>query len=536
MYIGATDDVGLFTLLREVLDNTVDEALAGHCTECHIHADPSNNEYWVYDNGRGMPVGNIKISEVTSNKTVMMPALQAIVSLHHAGGKLNAEGSSAYLASRGSHGIGIKCSNFLSDLFEVFTFNKGKWWTIQFKKGIMTRPLTQVKAPKHPVSGKLLELGTLVHFIPDQTIFSAKTFSLKYVDSWATLAAYFTPKFRVHFSNAKGNKKEYYAPGGPKQFVQDRVDKLGCTALSPDTFIYQTALIDCVLKFTDYDGCELQAFTNGLFNCEGGKHQQAVFAAVLQAIQPYIKKKQEFSIQELKEGLVGLVNAKLSAPKFDSQTKEKLVDDRCGVDLKNELAEAFKKFFASNKALAGKICDRCAELKGLRNKFIASKTVLKELKAISRKGLPVKAATSPNCKPEQRELYLLEGESAAGGCRDARDPKYQEILPLKGKILNCVVAGTMVLLVDGTTRPIESLDAEWLGVGFDTEVHAKTADVISPVFHSGLASETLTLTFEDGHTLECTPEHQLLTQRGYVAAKDLLDSDDVVTIHDAERP
>jgi hypothetical protein len=133
------------------------------------------------------------------------------------------------------------------------------------------------------------------------------------------------------------------------------------------------------------------------------------------------------------------------------------------------------------------------------------------------------------------ESFALGCGVIVHNCRSARFSGFQELLPLKGKVSNCVVAGTSVLLADGTARPIESLDSEWLGVAFDAETKTRTNDVISPMFLSGSVTETLTLTFEDGHTLECTPEHQLLTQRGYVAAKDLMDSDDVVTIYDSKR-
>lgn len=132
------------------------------------------------------------------------------------------------------------------------------------------------------------------------------------------------------------------------------------------------------------------------------------------------------------------------------------------------------------------------------------------------------------------ESFALGCGAIVHNCRSARHSGFQELLPLKGKISNCVVAGTLVLRADGTSRPIESLDSEWLGSAFDVETKTRTNDVISPMFLSGSVTETLTLTFEDGHELECTPEHQLLTQRGYVAAKDLLDSDDVVTIYDAK--
>ena len=510
VYIGATDDTGLFTILREVLDNTVDEALAGHCNTCHAHLDVKGNEYWVYDNGRGMPVGNIKITEVTSNKTITMPAIQAICSLHHAGGKIDTDTKdSAYQTSRGSHGLGQKATNFLSDLFEVFTFNKGKWWTIQFKKGLMSKPLTECNAPKHPATGKPLVKGTLVHFIPDLTIFSAKAFSLKLFDSWATLAAYFTPNFRVSLTDPKGNEKTYHAPGGPQQFVKDRIEKLGCTPLSPDTFFHQTALVDCVIKFTDYDGCDLQAFTNGLANVEGGKHYQAVLAAIHSAIQPYVKKRQEFTLVELRDGIVGLVNAKLSAPKFDSQTKEKLVDDRCGAELKADLTTAFKKFFASNKALAEKICTRCSELKNLRNKFIASKTVLRELKNVAKKGLPAKAASSPNCKPEERELFLLEGDSAAG---------------------TCFVGSTVVSTSEGpeSLLSLHEKGHTWRGPYLDVLSREVRQGVFTAPFVSKETIELVEVLLDNGITVTCTPDHLFLTSEGTYVRADSLEGKQVM--------
>jgi DNA gyrase/topoisomerase IV subunit B len=253
------------------------------------------------------------------------------------------------------------------------------------------------------------------------------------------------------------------------------------------------------------------------------------------ALTPFVKRGQEFGQQELRDGMVGLINVKLSSPKFSSQTKEKLVDDRAGKPMQEILTKAMVEFFAKNKSFAATLCERASELRKLKSKFSASKQVLNKIKQVQRIGLPAKASVSANCRPENRELFLLEGESAAGLCRSARHPGFQELLPLKGKVSNCVVAGTLVMLADGTKRPIESLDSEWLGFGFNTDSNLKTEDVISPVFNSGLVNQTLTLTFEDGHTLECTPEHRLLTQRGYVAAKDLLDSDEVVTIYDSQR-
>lgn len=437
MYIGPTDGSGIFTIIREVLDNAKDENLAGHGTHTEFYVD-DDSSYWVTDNGRGMPVGDMEVTDSVSGKKYKMPALQAITSLLHAGGKLD-QGNTAYKISAGSHGVGQKATNFLSDEFDVWTFSKmskkddPRWFHIGFKKGVMTDPMKVCKAPDHPFLNHKVKRGSVVRIKPDLSIFTEKKFPLAMVNEWAQIASYFSNKLRITFAHHNGKQRDYYAEDGPSAYVVDKIAKLKCQVLSPVVFSFCNELVDCVFQFTAHDACEVQAFTNGLNNADKGFHFASMFGALLQSLEPYAKKKQEFTVAELREGLVGLINVKLSAPQFSSQTKEKLSDPRAGKPLQDMLLAEFTKFFAKHKSLAALVCERAYSLKMLKSQFTASKQVLNKLKHVTRIGFPAKAAISPNCKPEDRELYLLEGESAASLARSALFSGFQELLPLKGK-------------------------------------------------------------------------------------------------------
>ena len=452
MYIGPIDGSGIFTIVREVADNAKDENLAGHCTEMEILVD-DDGSFWVTDNGRGMPVGDMQVTDSVSGKKYTMPALQAITSLLHAGGKLE-QHNTAYKISAGSHGVGQKASNFLSDLFEVWTYSSMRkneprqWYHIGFEKGILKRPMKLATAPGHPWLKKRFGTGTVVHLKPDLSIFSEKKFPLSMIAEWAQIAAYFSNKLKITFSHHSGKSRVFYAEDGPAEYVTDKIAKLKCQVLNPTVFSFRNELVDCVFQFTDVDSCELSAFTNGLANADKGLHFNSVFTALFEALQPHVKKKQEFGAQELREGIVGLVNVKLSAPQFTSQTKEKLGDARAGKPLQEMLLAEFKSFFAKHKALAAQVCERAFALRQLKSQFTASKQVLNKLKHVSRVGLPAKAAVSPNCKPEDRELYLLEGESAASLARSALYPGFQELLPLKGKPSNAMRRSEEQVLLD----------------------------------------------------------------------------------------
>lgn len=335
-----------------------------------------------------------------------------------------------------SHGIGMKGTNFTGKFFEVWTKPKEGWHYIGYKDGKLTTPMEKCKAPEHPASNKPITKGTLVHFKPDPKIIGADKFSLTYLVEWASVAAYFTPNFTVSATLANGKTRTWNYPEGPSQYVVDQVAKLKVEHVQGKTFTLVNSLVSCVAAFTTHGACELAGFTNGLRNPSRGNHFDAFFAALTAAIEPYRKRAHKFSPSDLREGVIGLVNVNLSAPKFGGQTKDRLVDERAGAPLKAMLLEALVEFFKKNKSTADWLCERAQAMSELKAKFTAGKKVVNALKSARRGGLPAKAQTSPHCKPEDRELFIVEGDSAAGSCRSARDNRYQEALPIKGKIMN----------------------------------------------------------------------------------------------------
>lgn len=350
-----------------------------------------------------------------------------------------------------THGLGIKCNNALSLEFEVWTSHKAnsqKWEYVRYECGIEKRYKLGAKPPASNATGKVPMKGTVVRWKPDLKLLGATKVSVASIAYWLQLAAYFTPGLTFTAVLPDGKKKSFHSENGPIDYLADQIAKLKVETLSPKVFVYRDALVDCVFQMTSADGCEVQAFTNGLNNPDKGNHFNSLFVALMASLTPYIKRGQEFGQQELRDGLVGLVNVKISSPKFSSQTKEKLVDERAGKPLQELLTTALKEFMAKNKTLATLLCERASELRKMKSKFTASKQVLNKLKHAQKIGMPAKASVSAGCKPENRELFLLEGESASGLCRSARFPGFQELLPMKGKISNSLKRSEEAVLLD----------------------------------------------------------------------------------------
>jgi DNA gyrase subunit B len=429
LYVGRTDGDGIWTICREPADNFVDEALAGRCTLGYIIFG-KDGSYTVADNSDGIPVKSILIEDDVSGEKHKVSALRGVVSVVHTGGKF---GSAAYKASRGSHGIGIKATNALSEHFQVWTCRNGKWYTTSYARGKMLQDVTKSKAPI--INGKPWIKGTVVKWTPDKNIFSTMHLPVDRLLDWCRITSYLTSGLKIVIQNSAGKKKVFYQKDGPRAFVKETLEKLKCEALG--THFYHTSpLVDCAVVFSDYNGIALKGYTNGLYNSEGGVHIDAAYRSIIVGLKPFMRAKQKFGLSELKEGIVGVLNVKLAAPKYDSQTKEKLSDDRADEPLKSVLNVAFKKFFAENKALAGRLCERCTKLRELNTQFTASKAVLKKLNTIKRDGFPSKFSPALKAKAEDRETYLVEGESAGGSAKQARNKDFQEVLPMKGKLIN----------------------------------------------------------------------------------------------------
>lgn len=460
MYIGGTDAHGLFVVLREAADNGVDEYHAGRNNKVQVTID-TDGTYWVADAGAGIPQG-VKIFETQINgKTLKskMPTMQAVFGELHTSGKFHSE---AYKVSIGSHGVGVKGLNATSEFMDVVTCYKGAWYSIGFKKGKLTSPVAKAKPPKDPITHKSMTKGTLVHFKPDPTIFSAKTFPVSMLIEWAQMQAYLNAGLAIEVS-VKGKTKTFHFKRGIEEYIEKSLADLKAEA-EPYVFKLDNELATIAVAFSNADGFLLRGFTNGLSNSQGGKHVDSVANALFKALQDYKAAKQEFSAYDFRDGLVGVVNAKLHKASFSSQDKAKLTDDRMGKEFEELVFKEAKSFFSKNKALAKRLCDRAAKINELKTKFKASKAVATELNKVKRQGLPPNYAPPHKSVPvKDRELLIVEGDSAAGGLRKVRKPN-QGLLPLSGKIMNAIKAkGDRALL----SKPVLNI----LGaIGFDPKI------------------------------------------------------------------
>ena len=564
VYIGAVDSDGYWLILREGLDNGLDEFLAGRNSGVALVED-KDGSFWIYDQGAGIPQGTKTITVNLNGKQIKseMPTMQAVFSELHTSGKYR---SDAYKTSVGSHGLGVKASNALSEFFNVITCYQGKWYSIGFKKGILTEPVAQCKAPVF--RGKTLSRGTLIHLKHDATIFKKdKSLDLNKAKSWAEITSYLNPGFTALIIDKSSNQYKYYSKEGAKEFVNKILSDLKAEAEST-FFEFKNELADVVVSFSNAEGNNIRGYTNGLYNSDGGKHVDSVANALFNACKPYSKSRQTVSAYDFKEGLVGIVNMHLHKAEFSSQDKLKLTDSRAGADFQAVLEAEATKFFKDNKALAQRLCEKASKLSELRNQFKASKKMITALNSAKKRGMPAKYAPyDSKSKIEDRELLIVEGLSAAGGLREVRAP-YQSLLPLRGKILNTarqlskaleseevinilsaigydpkaenpmsklqvsrvicladadddgpLAPNTKVLLCDGTTKTIKELADQWeknhtpfYVWALDKDGNVHKAEAIEPRV-TCYKDKYAIVEFDDGTSIKCTLSHKFAVKK-----------------------
>lgn len=426
-FIGSNDSNGLFTCVREPLDNCCDLALAGMNDLAHLIVD--GDSYWVLDNGPGIPVGKKKFDD-ERGRSENLSVLFVVTGLTNAGKNFKGD-----TISRGTHGEGIKISNAMSKTFQVWTRREGKWYTIEYKDARLVKDVTAVSGPPRLPHSIKHTTGTLVKFTPDLKLFAKGTaLSMTDVRSWCELTSLLLPGFTVKFTNGKGVTRTLKSKNGVKDYLVKRVTDLKCELLNSKHFHHSDKTMDVVLGFSDSDRATVDGYTNGLRNVEGGEHIRAMYTALDKSLLPY-KGKNVYTPTDLKDGMLGLVNAKLSTPKFNGQTKEKLLDERGYTEIYPVLLKAFTEFWSKNKSTAQAICVRAGTLRSLTADFLKDKKLVKQIKS-ARSTLHTKlAGCKGNVPIEQRELYIVEGDSAGNGLKRIRD-KHQAIFPLKGKPLN----------------------------------------------------------------------------------------------------
>jgi DNA gyrase subunit B len=426
MYIGSTGEIGLHHIVYEVVDNSIDEALAGFCdtVEVAIHLD---NSITVIDNGRGIPVDEIK-KEKRSAAEVVMTKL-------HAGGKFD---SNAYKVSGGLHGVGVSCVNFLSERLHLEIWRDGKTYEQEYARGIPVAPLKQ--------TGKTRKRGTKITFLPDSQIFTESNFSFDKLSERLREKAFLNKGIRITIKDEREEPErshEFYYKGGIAEFVK-HLNKNKSTLHDKPIYFEKESdslSIEVAIQYNDAYDEKVYSFANNINTVDGGTHLSGFRSAFTRTINAYAQSsglaknfKSSLTGDDVREGLVAVISVKLPQPQFEGQTKGKLNSDVKGA-VESFLNDRLTEFFEQNPTVARKIVGKALDAARAREAARKAREIVRK-GAMGSTMLPGKLADCQERDPALSEIYIVEGDSAGGSAKQGRDRKNQAILPLKGKILN----------------------------------------------------------------------------------------------------
>jgi len=509
MYIGSNGETGLHHLVYEVVDNSVDEALAGYATriDVTIHVD---NSITVVDDGRGIPVDDMVVNGDS------MPAVQVVLTKLNAGGKFD---SSNYKVSGGLHGVGVSCVNALSQELDVEVWRDGFAWEQDYSKGEPTSKLRKMGPSKR--------LGTKVHFLPDKTIFTATEFNYDTLAQRLRELAFLNKGLIITLTDERtsdpktgeSKRQEFKYAGGIKEFVK-HINK-GKQVLH-EAPIYMEAERDGVameiaLQYNDAYSETVFTFANNINTVDGGTHLSGfktaltrTINAVGQSLGLFKDVKENLSGDDVREGLVVVISVKLSQPQFEGQTKGKLNSDIAGT-VQAFVNERLGAFLEQNPQIAKKIINKAIDAARAREAARKARDLTRRKGALDGGGLPGKLSDCSERQPDRCELYLVEGESAGGTAKQGRDRRFQAILPLKGKILNVEKARYDKMLGHEEIRAM--ITALGCGIGKDdfdaTKLRYGKLILMTDADVDGSHIRTLLLTFFFRHMTE-------LIKRGHV--------------------
>src|SRR5213079_1549541 len=431
MYIGDPDERGLHHLVFEVLDNSIDEHLAGFCTkiELAVHVDGSVS---VRDNGRGIPVD--------IHPKWKMPAIELVLTNLHAGGKF---GQGAYKYSGGLHGVGAKCTNALSEWFKAEVSRDGKVYHMAFAKGKTTDKLTVIGEVKSKKT-----TGTLITFLPDPTIFTITTeFKFERLATRLRELAFLNPGLEITLTDERNDPakiEKFFYKHGIEEFVKQLGENKQVLHPKPIVISRQRdeVFLDVVLQYNDSYNDQILPFANSIPNPDGGTHLTGFRTALTKAVNQYAKssnflkeKDPSISGDDVREGLICVLSVKLPNPRFESQTKVKLVNTEIDGVVNSVVYDGLMTYFDKNPPIARRIFDKVLTAARAREAARKSRETIRK-GALTGGGLPGKLADCSERDPELTELYIVEGDSAGGSAKQGRDRRYQAILPIRGKLIN----------------------------------------------------------------------------------------------------
>jgi len=457
MYIGSTGSSGLHHLVYEVLDNSIDEALAGYCDHISVVLKPEG-VVMVVDNGRGIPVDNLPELD--------RPAVEVVLTRLHAGGKFGGEG---YKVSGGLHGVGVAVVNALSQWLEVEVYREGIIYKQRFERGQVVTPLKEV--------GKTTASGTKITFKPDGEIFEELAFDIEILSKRLRELAYLNKGLKISLLQEETRKeKQYLYNGGLREFVQDLNKNKNTLFSKPIYFEAQQpkSRIEVAIQYNDTYTENILSYANNINTQEGGTHEVGFKASLTRVVNDYARRagflkenQANLTGEDIREGLVAVLSVQLVNPQFEGQTKMKLGNTEMRGIVDSVVSERLTAYLEETPRIAKRIVEKSLKASQAREAARKARELTRRKSALEVTALPGKLADCTIKDPALSELYLVEGDSAGGSAKQGRDRRFQAILPLRGKIINVEKARLDRILNNDEIRTIITAMGTGIGEDFD---------------------------------------------------------------------
>ena len=503
MYIGGTGLNALHHLVYEVVDNSIDEAMAGYATTVTVSIE-ADGSCRVSDDGRGIPVDPVRNDDPALNGK---PAIEVVMTKLHAGGKFQQEGS-AYKVSGGLHGVGVSCVNALSAYLEAEVHRDGKIHNIRFERGVVVEPLREVG--DIPTGGKAT--GTIVEFKPDPTIFEDCEFRYETLESRLRELAYLNPGVKIRLTDervgadGKPRSATFFAETGLTEYI-DHLMK-GKTPVSSPIYIKreveeESLICEVALQYHDGYSENVLAFANNIHNADGGTHAQGFKNSLTRTLNGYARKAGIIKDKDptptgddLREGLIAVVSVKLPDPTFNNQPKERLLNPEIEGFVSSAVNDALGEWLETNPAEAKKLCQRGVVAAQAREAARRARELTRRKTALESGSMPAKLADCRTKDIDRAELFIVEGDSAGGSAKGGRDTETQAILPVRGKLLNVERARVDRMLSSEEIRTLITALRTGIGADFDiSKLRYGRIIIMTDADVDGSHIRTLLLTF-----------------------------------------